>query len=615
MAAALLVTGGAGCGGSSAGTVPTSPPVSEAPGNTGTVPNVIVVMTDDQRTDDVDVMRTVKTELAAKGVTFADNFATYPLCCPSRTTFFTGEYAHNHRVQSNNPPAGGYPGFMAKVDPGRTLGVELQRAGYRTGYVGKFLNEFAPDPENPVPPGWDVFDGLIGVTEYMMFGYSIDQDGTTKKYGSAPADYQTDVLARHAARFVRSSAGTRPFFLTFAPVAPHDDARATAGRATRSPPLATLRRSCSGRCRARPRSTPRSPASRGTCASRPCSHRRLGRSRGSTGTGSASLLAVDDAVARLVRALRSTHELNDTYILFTSDNGYLLGEHRDTAKELPYEPSVKVPLIIRGPGVEQGATRTELAGNIDLAPTILDMAGLPWRERDGRDLAATGAHVGRSGEHPPDPLRARAVGGHPVCRRAHGPLRPDRLRRAARATGRRELFDLQVDPGELHNVYGSPAYAQTRQALEGLLARLRELPRRRLPRPGARRFRSRSASLALGEDGRRAVPGRQRDVAAHDSLGLVARRAQHRVAKDGPQRDLHLEERERGAEAAAGPAAEGDPRVGLRGARRGTAPAGTRRARGRSPRGCGRARCSRTPLVPPAARSRRARRAPSEAGR
>ena len=139
-------------------------------------------MTDDQRTGDTSLMKTVESELAAKGVTFTDNFATYPLCCPSRTTFLTGEYAHNHRVESNNPPGGGYPGYLKKVNPSRTLGVELQATGYRTGYVGKFLNEFAPQPGTPVPPGWDTFDGLIGTTEYEMYGYSIDQDGTTKQF-------------------------------------------------------------------------------------------------------------------------------------------------------------------------------------------------------------------------------------------------------------------------------------------------------------------------------------------------------------------------------------------------------------------------------------------------
>jgi arylsulfatase A-like enzyme len=428
-------------------------------------------MTDDQRTDDVDVMRTVKAELAAKGVTFADNFATYPLCCPSRTTFFTGEYAHNHHVQSNNPPAGGYPGFMAKVDPGHTLGVELQRAGYRTGYVGKLLNEFAPDPDNPVPPGWDVFDGLIGVTEYMMYGYSIDQDGTTKKYGSAPADYQTDVLARHAARFVRSSAGTRPFFLTFAPVAPHDD---VVPPGTRNPePAPRDTRAFEKRPLPRPPSFDSEITGEPNYLRQPpLGPQEIRQIAGIYRDRLASLLAVDDAVARLIRALRSTQELNDTYILFTSDNGYLLGEHRDTAKELPYEPSVRVPLIIRGPGVERGATQSELAGNIDLAPTILDMAGLPWRDgTDGVSLLAALTSGAQVSTRPILFERARSEGT------PYAAVRTNRYvliaYGAPEGEGPRELFDLETDPGELHNVYGSPAYAETRQALEKLLVRLR----------------------------------------------------------------------------------------------------------------------------------------------
>jgi N-acetylglucosamine-6-sulfatase len=466
-AAGLLLLGAAGCSSSTGdGTTVNQP---DRAGHT--TPNVVVVMTDDQRTDDVRVMKTVQAQLAARGVTFANNFATYPLCCPSRTTFFTGEYAHNHRVLSNDPPAGGYPGFMAKVDPGRTLGVELQRAGYRTGYVGKFLNEFAPDPENPVPPGWDVFDGLIGVTEYMMYGYSIDQDGTTKQYGSAPADYQTDVLARHAERFVRTSAGKRPFFLTFAPVAPHLDVVAPG---TRNPDPAPRNARAFLK-----RPLPRSPAFNSEITGEPrylrqppLTPQEIRQVTSTYRDRLASLLAVDHAVAGLIRALRSTHELNDTYILFTSDNGFLLGEHRDTAKELPYEPSVRVPLIIRGPGVDQGMTRSELAGNIDLAPTILDIAGVPWRHgTDGVSLlpALTAS----------DPVSTRPI----LFERAqsegtpYAAVRTDRYvliaYGAPEGDGPRELFDLEADPGELHNVYGAPAYAETRQALEDLLARLR----------------------------------------------------------------------------------------------------------------------------------------------
>jgi N-acetylglucosamine-6-sulfatase len=478
----LLVLAAGGCGGSHGGTVPQgtvpkSQPGSIAPTSTGTVPpsgrpNVVVVMTDDQRTDDTSVMRTVESKLAAKGVTFTRNFATYPLCCPSRTTFLTGEYAHNHRVQSNNPPGGGYAGFMRKVPPGRTLGVRLQRAGYRTGYVGKFLNEFAPDSENPEPPGWDVFDGLIGVTEYMMYGYSIDQDGTTKRYGSAPADYQTDVLAGLASKFLRTSARRpRPFFLTFAPVAPHDDVvprgarnpepapRDTRAFANRPPPHGpSFNRQITGE----PHYLQQPPLSPAEIRSETAIYRdRL-----------ASLLAVDDAVARMIRVLRATGELRDTYFIFTSDNGYLLGEHRRTGKELPYEESVKVPLIIRGPGIEQGLRRSQLVGNIDLAPTILDIAGLPWRQgTDGISLLGPAASPQRDDSRPMLFERAQSEGT------PYGAARTDRYAYIAYGApgrhGPRELFDLQRDPYENHNVYRSPAYADALRALQRLLARLR----------------------------------------------------------------------------------------------------------------------------------------------
>ena len=461
-----VALGGCGGGTPSGDTAP----VVRHPAPSG-APNVVVVLTDDQRVGDVRVMSVVKRELAAKGVTFAHNFATYPLCCPSRVTFMTGKYAHNHGVETNDPPRGGYPGFVRKVAPSSTIGVRMQAAGYRTGYAGKFLNRFRPEPPGSVPPGWDVFNGLDGDTQYKMYGYSIDRRGRSVSYGSRPRDYQTDVLAGKAADFVRQSAGRkRPFFLTLAPIAPHENT-VPPGSPNPLPAPRDI-----GRFASAP--MPNSPSFNRPTIGAP--QGLGGRSLGRSGIAAlrtlyrdrlATLQAVDDAVGRLVGVLRDTGELANTVIIYTSDNGFLLGEHGQKGKQLPYEEAAGVPLIIRGPGFPAGATRTQPTGNIDLAPTILDLAGQPWRRgTDGISLLGAAASSTADQNRPILLERSRIVG------RAYAAIRTRRYVFVRSATSRGSpfaLFDLQVDPYELHNVALHPAYAAVVKAMRPLLARLR----------------------------------------------------------------------------------------------------------------------------------------------
>jgi len=194
-----------------------------APASASARPNVVVVLTNDQRVKDLHVMRGVNRALVRKGVTFRNNFATYPVCCPSRVTFLTGQYAHNHHVTANVPPHGGYPDFVHDVPPHRLLPVRLHRAHYRTGYVGTYLNDYGRSSPTEIPRGWDRWYGLTSDTAGRMYGYTLNVNGRLRHYGSDPSDYQTDVLARKAARFVsRSSNHTSPFFLTLAPFTPHE---------------------------------------------------------------------------------------------------------------------------------------------------------------------------------------------------------------------------------------------------------------------------------------------------------------------------------------------------------------------------------------------------------
>lgn len=353
-------------------------------------PNVIIILTDDQRNDDMWVMNGTRRRLGGSGagVSFVNNFATYPLCCPSRATLLTGQYAHNHGVFDNGGPDGG----IANFDDTPTLATQLHAAGYRTGYYGKYLNGYPGrarnDPEGSIPPGWDRWFGLIDAGQY---DWSAAANGSIRRFGREPRDYQTDVLARLSREFVRKHAGRRkPFFLTVATNAPHGEK----GRrfSNRNPRPAKRHLGVFEDAK-----LPKPPSfNEDDVSDKPPflqveklpKDERLelrDRYRGRL----ESLLAVDELVVDLVRELRRENELRETYVLFTSDNGFLLGEHRLEKKRLLYEESARVPLLMRGPGVPKGVVRPELSGNIDIAPTIYDGTGVsPPDERrpDGISL-------------------------------------------------------------------------------------------------------------------------------------------------------------------------------------------------------------------------------------
>ena len=426
-------------------------------------PNVIVVMTDDQDVASLRVMPTVRHELANQGTIFPNFFATFPVCCPSRATFLTGQYAHNHGVLGNEAPLGGVSAF----NDSRTLGVALGRAGYRTGYIGRYLNGY---DSRLVPPGWDRWVAPVGRGAFRMYNYELNEGGRLRHYGREPADYQTDVYARKAAAFIRRSSGAEPFFLTLAPLAPHK----TPFKRDVPNPVPAPRHE--GAFRDRP--LPRPPSfNELDVTDKPAYVQRqplLDReARGELAQTYrdrlASLLAVDDAVRRVLRELRDSRELSDTVILFTSDNGYLLGEHRLTNKGVLYEESARVPLIARGPGFGRGEVRTQVTGNVDLAPTILDLAGLDSRGQvegmpptDGRSLLPLAAGVSAGADRDILLENQKSAG-----------IRTGRYAYFEHRSGEVELYDLALDPFQLESRHDDPRLTEVRATLAGRLAALR----------------------------------------------------------------------------------------------------------------------------------------------
>jgi arylsulfatase A-like enzyme len=318
-------------------------------------PNVVVVMTDDQTLRSLRVMSNVRRLLGRQGTTFTRSFTVYPQCCPSRASFLTGQYAHNHEVLGNSPPAGGYQ----KLNHRNTLPVWLRRAGYHTAHIGKYLNGYGGSNPLEIPPGWREWRGSVDPSTYRYTGYTLNENGRLRTYPG----YQTDVYAGKAEGVIRRRAPrARPFFLWVAFLAPHagdpddpDDPGAGIG----SPSPAPRHRDVFDSARLpRPPSfneanvSDKPPGIAGRVLLPP---ERIAAIRENYQQELESLLAVDQAVGRIVRALRESGELANTYVIFTSDNGFFHGEHRVAqGKNLPYEPAIRVPLLVRGPGVPRG---------------------------------------------------------------------------------------------------------------------------------------------------------------------------------------------------------------------------------------------------------------------
>jgi N-acetylglucosamine-6-sulfatase len=466
-------------------------------------PNVVIVMTDDQAVDDMKALGRVRRLIGRPGTTFTQSYATFPLCCPSRATYLTGQYAHNHGVRGNSPPAGGF----AKLDSSNTLPVWLRDAGYATAHIGKYLNRYGTKNPRQIPSGWHEWHGSVDPTTYDFFNYCINENGRLVAYGPdpklatacpgaarRPRTYQSDLHSRKAISYIKRRApSSEPFFLSVAYLAPHHSERNNPrGRCRGSAQPAPRHRQTFADAR-----PPWSPGfDEGDISDKPVSIRSLprlssqeiARIRAEYQCRHESLLAVDEGVGAMVAALRAEHELNNTLFIFTSDNGWFYGEHRvKKGKQRVYEPSVRVPTLMRGPGVARDKRVSAPSGNIDLAATIVDVAGAqPRRTLDGVSLLELARQPsvfsGRAIvlENGPEESSTSLLAGSPAflvpdltTARRYDAIRKGAYKYVEYRTGERELYDLASDPFEERSVHRSPRYALVQRQLAEELRRLR----------------------------------------------------------------------------------------------------------------------------------------------
>src|SRR5918998_3116844 len=452
----LVVTFLAGCSGS------VEAAQQEAAGAPAAQPNIIFVLTDDLDYASAFKMPEIRSLLVEEGTSFESAFTSQSLCCPSRATILTGLYAHNSGIKGNKPPDGGFEKFHDEGFEEATIATRLQdEGGYRTAYFGKYLNGYPAGDPTHIPPGWDEWYGKLN--EQKLYDYSINENGEVVSYGSETRDFFTDVLSNQATDFVeRAASKDQPFFMHVAPTAPH-------GPAT---PAERHEGAIADEEVPRPPSFDEEDVSDKPSwrqETERFSEEEISEIDAYHQKRLESMLAVDEMVGSLVEELEAAGELDNTYIIFTSDNGWLAGVHRmKEGKDRAYEESAHVPLLVRGPGVHAGSQIEELTVNTDFAPTFAEIVGAEYPDADGRSLVPL-----MRGENPPWRSSVLLEGFVGKGDRVYGAVRTETHKYVEYGNGEEELYDLQNDPYELENVYekADPALVED---LKGRLEALKE---------------------------------------------------------------------------------------------------------------------------------------------
>src|SRR3954451_1397133 len=424
-------------------------------------PNVVLINTDDMNVTDMTVMRHTLSLLSARGTTFRNGYVSYPLCCPSRATQLTGQYSHNHGVLTDQR--------FTDLDSSNTLAVWLKRAKYRTAMVGKYLNGYGVVDPGQIPPGWRQWFALTGGTEQKRYGFRLNENGKVHSYGRKPANYIDYVLGAKVNGLLKAWAPSpKPFFLYYNPNNPHGE-KGTPVTSTRDPEPAPRYLGRFGDIQA-----PRPPNfDEPDVSDKPQQIRAIPRLSDAEKADIdrryrgriESLLSVDDEVKKIVRLVRKYGDKRKTFFIFTSDNGLEMGAHRIEFKDYLYEEGEHVPLVIRGPGVPQNATRDQLVANIDLAPTIAAITkARPGRVMDGINLLPLTQNPNVASNRTLL-FESFDIGSFGLRR---GPWSYNQY-----SDGQDELYNLDDDPYQLNSLANDPSHALLKASLAAELAHLK----------------------------------------------------------------------------------------------------------------------------------------------
>ncbi|MGH3243679.1 MAG: sulfatase family protein [Spirillospora sp.] len=424
-------------------------------------PNIVFVLTDDLSWNLIAHMPQVL-GMQREGLTFDNFLMADSLCCTSRATIFTGRYPHNTGVRTNFPPDGGYDVFKAKGGEQASFAPPLQKAGYRTALLGKYMNGYRPmDTQGGarpyVPPGWS--EWYVTGNGYPEYNYNLNENGRLVHYGNRPQDYLTDVLATKGLDFIKKAHGSsQPFFMEISTFAPHGPFVPAPRHARKFPALRA----------------PQSPSFNEADVRDKPSWLRSHPPLRPPGVGLIDagfrdrvrmVQSVDEMIGRIRTTLKQLGLDRDTYLVFGSDNGFHMGEHRMAGgKMTAYDTDIRVPYVVLGPGVPSGHKVGQVAQNTDLAPTFLELGGVrPPPAADGRSLVPFLHGSTPSGwretalvEHvkpPPSPLDPDRQDSAPGAPTTYNAIRNDDLLYVEYADGEREYYDRRRDPHELNNIF------------------------------------------------------------------------------------------------------------------------------------------------------------------